>query len=139
MRRLQKRGRLFYDKYLVNNWHCGIMCIMCTSDHPDNNCIDHIKTDEKRSPTVPPFAKELIRIIMSEPLMIVLAILIFITALPILAFIIIRPDGRYHCHEPGCGKSFGTMDEILRHLGDDHNYDSTSIAQIVSEFNTLRS
>lgn len=73
---------------------------------------------------------------MPEQILIVLVLLLMLI-FPLLTFFI-KPDGRYHCHEPGCGKSFNTMDEILRHLRDNHNYDSSSIDQIKSEINSLR-
>lgn len=84
------------------------------------------------------FAKGYTDIIMGEPILIVLLVLLSIMILLNMGLLITRPDGRYHCHEPGCGKSFTTMDELLSHLGNIHNYDSSSISQIAAEIKRLR-
>ena len=53
--------------------------------------------------------------------MLLTIILIIGLIAPFIAIRFIKPDGRYHCHLPGCNKSFDTLGELELHLYKEHN------------------
>jgi hypothetical protein len=61
--------------------------------------------------------------------LLIISLLIVIALMPIIGFAIIKPNGKFYCHVPGCGRSFDTINEIIKHLKIDHNYNNKELKQ----------
>lgn len=68
----------------------------------------------------------------------IIALLLPMIILPIVAFAFIRPDGRYHCHIPGCIESFETLTDFIEHLKSDHDYTAIMVGEILGEIQAHR-
>lgn len=72
---------------------------------------------------------------MNTAFIVILALLVLS---PIMAFIFIKPDGRYHCHVPGCNDSFETIPEFIKHLKTAHNFNDKAIDEVMYRIKKYR-
>lgn len=63
---------------------------------------------------------------------IIFAVALLIIISPILAFLTIRPDGKYYCGEPGCNRSFDSLRNFTGHLENEHHYTEGMIEDILN-------
>lgn len=76
---------------------------------------------------------------MNDPILIALLVSLFVMLVPVLAFIFIKPDeGKFYCHEPGCGQSFDSINEIIDHLRKEHYYPPDWIDDVIQDYKKIR-
>lgn len=64
--------------------------------------------------------------------------IVIIGLLSMVAVVMIKPNGKYHCHISGCYRSFDTLDELIQHFDNDHNLSNDLIEEIREEYKILR-
>lgn len=70
--------------------------------------------------------------------LLIIALILPMIVLPIVAFALIKSDGRYHCHVPGCNESFESLYDFIEHLKSEHEYTAIMIGEILGEITTRR-
>ena len=68
----------------------------------------------------------------------IIAALLLLILSPVVALLLMKPDGRYHCHVPGCNESYQDLNNFIGHLKSEHDYTSIMIGEILGEIISRR-
>lgn len=69
---------------------------------------------------------------------IIIALLLPVVIMPIVAFLTTRPRGIYHCHVPGCCKTFESTENFINHMRFEHDYTGEMIIHMLKEIKRYR-
>ena len=67
-----------------------------------------------------------------------IALVLPMVVMPIIAFLIIRPSEKFHCIVMGCGQSFDTLNNLVEHLRNEHDFSNAMIGEILDEIHYRR-